>query len=234
MRVGVAGASGYAGAELLRLCAGHPDLEVVVAGPTPRPASRWRRSIPSLAAAYRGAELLQGRAPTSSPGSTSSSWPCPTASRPALAPELVDRVGVLVDLSADFRLSDAAAYRAVVRHDPPAPRSCSAGSPTGCPSSSGPTLAGARLVAAPGCYPTAAALALAPLVRAGRGRADAASSSTPPAACRARGASWRRTTQFNTVDEDFMAYGLLHPPPHARDRAGDRGRRCCSRRTSRP
>src|ERR1700732_3102024 len=52
MRVGVAGASGYAGAELLRLCAGHPELDVVVAGADTQAGQPVAALYPSLAAAY--------------------------------------------------------------------------------------------------------------------------------------------------------------------------------------
>ena len=86
--------------------------------------------------------------------------------------------------------------------------SCWPGSPTGCPSSSGTQLAGARLVAAAGCYPTAAALALAPLVRAG---AVETAGIVVDAASGVSGAGRAPTERlhFGSVDEDFTAYGLL-------------------------
>ena len=64
-------------------------------------------------------------------------------------------------------------------------------------------------MAAAGCYPTAAGLALAPL-RAGRaGRARAGSSSTRPRASPGAGRGLKESLHFGTVDEDFVAYGLL-------------------------
>ncbi len=135
-----------------------------------------------------------------------------------LAPALVGRVGLLVDLSADFRLRDATAYPRWYGHDHVAPGLLGE-FVYGLPELFRSGLAGARLVAAPGCYPTAAALALAPLVRAGVIEptgviVDAASGVS------GAGRKLSHTTQFNTADEDFTAYGLLDPPPHARDRAG--------------
>ena len=118
MRVGIAGASGYAGAELLRLCAGpsrarggrgrgrHPGR----ASPWRRCTRRWRPPTRLSSSPRPG--------PTSSPVSTWSSWPCRTASPRTLAPGLVDRVGLLVDLSADFRLRDAGGLPALVRPRP--------------------------------------------------------------------------------------------------------------------
>ena len=78
---------------------------------------------------------------------------------------------------------------------------------SGCPSSTVRRLAGARLVAAPGCYVTAATLALAPLVRTG---AVERTGIVVDVASGVSGAGRRlaEDTQFCTVDEDFTAYGL--------------------------
>jgi N-acetyl-gamma-glutamyl-phosphate reductase len=124
-----------------------------------------------------------------------------------LAPELVDRVGLLVDLSADFRLAEASAYPKWYGHEHAAPELLGRFA-YGIPELFGDALVGARLIAAPGCYPTAAALALAPLVRAGLVEVsgivvDAASGVS------GAGRKLAQTTHFNTVDEDFTAYGLL-------------------------
>jgi len=78
----------------------------------------------------------------------------------------------------------------------------------GLPELFGKDLPGATLIAAPGCYPTAAALALAPLVRAGLIETtgivvDAASGVS------GAGRKLAHTSHFNTVDEDYVAYGLL-------------------------
>ena len=125
-----------------------------------------------------------------------------------LAPALVGRVGLLVDLSADFRLRDAAAYPRWYGHDHVAP-DLLAEFVYGLPELFRGPIAGARLVAAPGCYPTAAALALAPLVRAGVIETtgvivDAASGVS------GAGRALSHMTHFNTADEDFTAYGLLN------------------------
>ena len=71
-----------------------------------------------------------------------------------------------------------------------------------------PALTGAALIAAPGCYPTAAALALAPLVRAGLVEDDGIVVDAASGVSGA-GRAAKDTTHFNTVDEDFTAYGLL-------------------------
>jgi N-acetyl-gamma-glutamyl-phosphate reductase len=207
MRVGIAGASGYAGAELLRLCAGHPELDVLVAGADTQAGLPVAAVYPSLAAAYPalgfskvGVDDLAGLDVVF--------LALPHGESQGLAPELVGRAGVLVDLSADFRLRDGDAYPQWYGHDHLAPELLGE-FVYGLPELFRGELAGARLVAAPGCYPTAAALALAPLIRAGAVEAtgiivDAASGVS------GAGRKLSHTTHFNTADEDFTAYGLLH------------------------
>ncbi len=206
MKVGIAGASGYAGAELLRLCAGHPELEVVLAGADSQAGQPVGALYPSLAAAYGslvfskvGAEELDGLDLVF--------LALPHGESQSLVPDLVDRVGLLVDLAADFRLKDPAAYPTWYGAEHTAPELLGRFA-YGLPELFGPELAGARTVAAPGCYPTAAALALAPLVRAGvivpSGVVVDAASGTSGA-----GRTPSPAMHFATVDENFSAYGLL-------------------------
>jgi len=206
MKVGIAGASGFTGVELLRLCAGHPEFDVVLAGADTQAGKRVASAYPSLGAAYPsleygalGAEDLAGLDLVF--------LALPHGASEALVPDLVGRVGAVVDLSADFRLRDPAAYPAWYGREHGAPRLL-AEAAYGLPELFRAGLDGARLVAAPGCYPTAAALALAPFVRAGAVDptgivVDAASGVS------GAGRAPTPTTHFNTVDEDFVAYGLL-------------------------
>jgi len=206
MRVGVAGASGYAGAELLRLCAGHPELEVVVAGADSQAGQPVSALYPSLAGAYPALAFAKAGIDDLA-GLEVVFLALPHGESAAVAAELVDRVGVLVDLSADFRLSDAGLYEQWYGMVHPAPELL-ARFVYGLPELHRAELEGARLVAAPGCYPTASALALSPLVRTGLVEpsgvvVDAASGVS------GAGRKVAAHTQFNTVDEDFVAYGLL-------------------------
>jgi N-acetyl-gamma-glutamyl-phosphate reductase len=207
MRVGIAGASGFAGAELLRLSAGHPDFEVVLAGAETQAGQSVASLYPSLAAAYPALEFSKVGADDLAELDVVF-LALPHGESQDLAPALVGRVGLLVDLSADFRLRDAEAYPRWYGHDHVAPELL-AEFVYGLPELFRPSLGGARLVAAPGCYPTAAALALAPLVRAGVIEdsgviVDAASGVS------GAGRKLSHTTHFNTADEDFTAYGLLN------------------------
>ena len=208
MHVGIAGASGYAGAELLRLCAGHPDLDVVVAGADSQAGRARRRALPLAGRRLPVAGLLQGRWPTTSTASTSSSWPCPTVSPQRLVPELVDRVGVLVDLSADFRLRDAGRLPGLVRRRPRgarAPRPLRLRPARAVPG---------RARKAPASSPPRAATRRRPPWRSPRSCGPGSSRPSGIVVDAASGISGAgRTpspaTHFATVDEDFTAYGLL-------------------------
>ena len=202
----IIGASGFTGAELLRLLAGHPELDVVVATADTqagrRAAACPRRSPPPTQrsqltpfdlAAVEGVDVVF--------------LGLPHQASMALAPQLVGRVGCVVDLSAAFRLQDASLYPQWYgfEHDQP---ELLAEAVYGLPERHRADLKGARLVATPGCYVTAATLALAPLLDAGLVAppgiiVDAASGVS------GAGRAATATNAFCTVDEDFVAYGLL-------------------------
>ena len=163
IKVAVAGASGYAGGELLRLLAGHPDLEIaaVSAGSsagkpvtsihpnlTGHPAFDGKDFAPTTAEALGDAELIF--------------MALPHGESAALAAQLP--AARIVDLSADFRLDDEAAWRQYY------PEAAYAGRwAYGLPELPGAReqIKAARTVAAPGCYATTSILGLAPLLTAG-------------------------------------------------------------------
>jgi N-acetyl-gamma-glutamyl-phosphate reductase len=122
-------------------------------------------------------------------------------------PELRKRVGLIVDLAADFRLGDPTLYPTWYGEAHRTPELL-AEAAFGLPELFRSDLSGATLIASAGCYPTAAGLALAPLLRAGLIGAggiivDAASGVS------GAGRAPKDTLHFGTVDEDFVAYGLL-------------------------
>ena len=203
--VGVLGASGYAGAELLRLLAGHPELEVAYATADSAAGNAVADVHPSLAAAYPSLGLV-GYALDDAAGLDLVFTALPSGVTGAVVPDLLPKVGHVVDLAADFRLRDPAAYPRWYGWDHPAP-ALLAEATFGLPELGRDAIRGARLVAAPGCYVTAAALALAPFVRSGAVErtglvVDAASGVSGAG----RGA--KLAFAFGTVDEDFTAYGL--------------------------
>lgn len=205
-RVGVVGASGYTGAELLRLCHLHPDLEVAWATADTQAGSLAGHLYPSLAAAYpslRFARLDPGAlAPVDL-----AFLALPHGASQRVAGALLDTGATVVDLAADFRLRDPAVYEHWYGEEHTAPELV-ARFVYGLPELAHGALDGAGAVASAGCYPTAAALALAPLVAAGAVDdtgvvVDAASGVS------GAGRGLRHGTHFGTANEDFTAYGLL-------------------------
>lgn len=206
MKVGIVGASGYAGGELLRLCACHPELEAVVATSAGHAGEAVGAFTPSLSAAYPS--LRYGSAdPDLLDGLDVVFCAMPHGASQRFVPTMVDRVGAIVDLAADFRLSDPGVYSRWY----PAPHSAPAlvdRFAYGLPELFRSALGSTRLVAAAGCYPTAAAIALAPLVRA---RVVEPTGMIVDAASGVSGAgrSPSERLQFSTVDGSMTAYGLL-------------------------
>ena len=206
VRTGIVGASGYTGAELLRLCAGHESLKVTVATADTQAGVRAADLYPSLAAVHP--DLVFGELDTDRlDGLDLLFLAMPHGRAQTLVPDLVGRVGHIVDLSADFRLKDPTLYPAWYGADHASPQLLDR-FVYAVPELDREPLRGAELVAAPGCYVTAAGLALTPLVRAGAIEAtgvivDAASGVS------GAGRATRHSTQFATANEDFVAYGLL-------------------------
>ena len=163
-RVGIVGASGYTGAELLRLLAGHPELEVVYATADSNAGAAATDLYPSLAAAYGDLEFAAFD-PGAVDGLDAVFLGLPHGESQKVVPQILDRVGHVVDLGADFRLpADAYAQWYGEVH----------GAPDlidrfgfGMVELFRDEVAARVHVAAPGCYPTASSLALAPLVADG-------------------------------------------------------------------
>ena len=102
-RAAVVGGSGYTGAELLRLLAGHPEIEVVLVTADANAGATVGDLYPSLAVAYGG--LTYDRvAPADLAGLDLAFLCLPHGQSQSMAGELVDTVGHVVDLGADFRL----------------------------------------------------------------------------------------------------------------------------------
>lgn len=202
-RVGIIGASGFTGAELLRLLAGHPELEVGhVTGDTAA-GSAVADSYPALAVAYPDL-VYRAYDPADLAGLDLVFLALPHGHSQQLVPELRGKVGHVVDLAADYRLPDPALYPAWY-HEPHASPELLADFVYGLPELHRDALRGAELIAVPGCYPTAATLALWPLVQAGL------VSTTGVIVDAASGVSGAGKGKFPFcgTDEDFVAYGLL-------------------------
>ena len=159
-RVAVAGATGYAGQELVRLLARHPAVALTAAmssGTTSTP-----RPLPALARIWDEAVT-----PLDIEQLVSSAdivfLALPEAASAEVAPKLLERGARVIDLSGAFRIRDAADRQRWY----PATTSLPAGTVYGLPERDAAAIKDARLISCPGCYPTAALLALEPLEDAG-------------------------------------------------------------------
>lgn len=206
IRVGIVGASGYTGAELMRLLAGHPNLDVAFATGASQAGTPVAELYPSLAAAYGGVSFVPYE-PDLADDVELVFCGLPHGSSMGLMAELLPRASRVVDLGADFRLPDAAAYRQWYGDEHTAPELLDQ-AVFGLTELCRDRVADASLVANPGCYPTGPSLGLVPFASAGLIETtgvivDAASgvsgAGRPP----------KPTTTFCTVDENFTAYGLL-------------------------
>ncbi len=159
-RVAIAGATGYAGQELLRLLARHPLVRVTAAMSSGAVAAT--RRLPALARLWDG-DLTPLAPETLARDADVVFLALPDAAAAALAPDLIDGGVRVIDLSGAFRLRDAGTR---ARWYPETHRLPDAVA-YGLTELERDAVARARLVANPGCYPTAALLALAPAIAAG-------------------------------------------------------------------
>jgi N-acetyl-gamma-glutamyl-phosphate reductase len=203
-RAGVVGASGYIGAELLRLLAGHPDIEVVHATAHSLAGAAVGEVYPSLLPAYERLRYAQYDSADLA-GLDLVFCALPHGVSQELLPALLDHVGHAVDLGADFRLPpDVYSRWYGEAHRAPAAADAFA---YGLVELYRDQLATHAHVASPGCYPTAVSLACAPLVALGlvepRIVADAVSGVS------GAGRGLKTTSLFAEANENVSAYGLL-------------------------
>ena len=161
----VIGAAGYTGAELMRFLSGHPDLELVAATSLADAGRRVDDLYPALAGV--GLTFTEPDAAAIASVADVAFLAVPHTAATAVAPALLEAGVTVVDLSADFRLQDPDVYELWygTPHGAPALLSQAV---YGLPElGARAELAGAALVACPGCYPTATLLAAVPAIQAG-------------------------------------------------------------------
>jgi N-acetyl-gamma-glutamyl-phosphate reductase len=204
-RAAVVGGSGYTGAELLRLLAGHPEIEVAMVTADANAGATVGELYPSLAVAYDGLTYEQV-VPTDLAGLDLAFLCLPHGQSQSIAGALVDTVGHVIDLGADFRLpvSDYEQWYGETHTAPDLVERFA----FGMPELYRDRIVASRHVASPGCYPTTAALALAPLLAAGLVESsgivvDAVSGVS------GAGRGLKATSLFAEVSDNVNAYGLL-------------------------
>ncbi len=165
--VAVLGASGYTGGELLRLLEGHPSVDVTFLGGNESAGRALREVQPHLASSSLAGLMISPLEDIDAIASAADLALCalPNGSSAGLAPRLVESGLRVVDLAGDFRLP-AEAYPEWYGFEHPAPAWLDK-AVYGLPELFAERIAGAELVANPGCYPTPVTLGLAPLLAAG-------------------------------------------------------------------
>lgn len=166
VKTAIVGASGYTGQELLRLLLVHPGVDLVAA------TSRQERGR-SLAEVFPRFRAIPGSdlpfmepepAEIAETGAKVAFLALPHGVAAEIARALLEHGLKVIDLSADFRLSDAAVYEEFYGHAHPATDLLEE-AVYGLPEIHGESIAEARLIASPGCYPTSILLPLIPLLR---------------------------------------------------------------------
>ena len=157
---GIVGGSGYGGAELIRLISGHPGLQLEAIAAGSSAGARIDEALPHLAGLPATDGVFLPAEPDVLSGCELVFLATPHATSLELAPGLLDHGATVVDLSGAFRL-DAATFETWYGLEHTAVDLAPA--PYGLPELFRSTLRGARLIAGPGCYPTATLLALTPL-----------------------------------------------------------------------
>jgi N-acetyl-gamma-glutamyl-phosphate reductase len=203
VRAGIVGFRGYSGAELVRLLARHPRVEAVLLEhradsserPQPIQSSRPVR-VPFEAGVVRSESLAIVFLAT------------PAEVSMELAPKLLDTGARVIDLSGAFRLPDADAYARWNGERHTAPQLLSE-AVYGLPEFCRKRIAQARLIANPGCYPTAANLAIQPLIASGVVDRNAGIVCDAKSGVSGGGRKASLKTSFCEVTENFSAYSVL-------------------------
>ena len=203
-RVAIAGATGYTGQELLRLLGRHPAV-TITAAMSSGAASGSARRLPALARVWDGeivpflADGLAGLADVvflALPDKAAAEW----------GPSLVESGVRVIDLSGAFRLRDATARARWYPETHQIPK----GVAYGLTELERDAVAAARLVANPGCYPTAALLALGPLVAAGILAPNADIIVDAKSGVSGAGKTPSERTHFSECHGNLSAYGVFN------------------------
>jgi len=205
IRVGIVGGTGYTGAELLRLLSTHPHVELR----TITSRTEAGRAVSDLFPSLRGTLKLCFSQPDSNSQLSSCDlvfFATPNGVAMQSTPQLLQAGVRIIDLAADFRLRDACLWHQWYHREHTCPDLLQQ-AVYGLPEMNRKAIATARLVANPGCYPTAAQLGLLPLIRHGLVSGDTIIIDAKSGVSGA-GRSASVGALFGEVSESFKAYGV--------------------------
>jgi N-acetyl-gamma-glutamyl-phosphate reductase len=209
IRAGIVGGTGYTGAELLRLLAQHPAVELVAITSRGEAGTAVDRLFTSL----RGRVALSFVEPAAAHLERCDVvfFATPHGVAMSQARELLAGGVRIIDLAADFRLRDPAEFERWYRMPHVCPELL-AEAVYGLPEVAREALRKARIIAMPGCYPTSVLLGLLPLVRLEKERAGAVDWKTLIADCKSGVSGAGRKAELDLlaaeVSDNFRAYGL--------------------------
>jgi N-acetyl-gamma-glutamyl-phosphate reductase len=202
-RIGIVGFRGYSGAELVRLLEGHSGVESVLLehrqdsdDPPQHLSAKPRTRVPSTPEAIKAEGLALVFLAT------------PAGVSMELAPGVLEAGAKVIDLSGAFRLREPAAYSRWYQEKHTAPQLLSE-AVYGLPEFCRDRIRGARLISNPGCYPTAANLAIQPLVAAGVIQRACGIVCDAKSGVSGAGRKPSLRTSFCEVTENFSAYSVL-------------------------
>ena len=166
IKTAIVGASGYTGMELLRILLTHPAVDLVAATSRAEEGRRIDEVFPRFSKADQAALKFSQPDPDliASTGAEVAFLALPHGVAAEIARAMLDRGIKVIDLSADFRLSSPAVYEEFYGSPHPAPDLLEH-AVYGLPEIRSEEIAGAKLIASPGCYPTSIILPLLPLLR---------------------------------------------------------------------
>lgn len=214
LSVGILGATGLTGAELLRLLPRHPAIEIAWLASESQAGTPYDKVYPAFAGRIpAGANRLISIADAhkTTPDAVFSCLPH-AASAESIEPFLANGKTKVIDLSADYRLADLATYETTYAHKHPHPER-QRDAVYGLTEIHREAVAKARLVANPGCYPTSILLPLIPLLREKVVSPDGIIADSKSGVSGA-GKKATEGTHFFFVNENFSAYKVAGEHRH--------------------
>ncbi|MGH8458754.1 MAG: N-acetyl-gamma-glutamyl-phosphate reductase, partial [Nevskiales bacterium] len=204
IKIGIVGGTGYTGVELLRLLVAHPQAELLTITSRQEAGKPAAAVFPSL----RGLVKLTFESPDSAPLDQCDVvfFATPHGTAMSQAPQLLQRGTRIIDLSADFRLRDPAAWQQWYGVPHTAPEWLGK-AVYGLPEVNREQIRTAQLVACPGCYPTAVQLGLLPMLEQGLVDTDSLIADAKSGVSGA-GRAARLGSLYSEAADSFAAYSV--------------------------
>ncbi|MGI9571398.1 MAG: N-acetyl-gamma-glutamyl-phosphate reductase, partial [Desulfobulbia bacterium] len=202
IRAAVVGATGYAGAELVRLLSGHPHVTLTVITSRTYAGEAFGHVFPAMTGVVN-LKCEEYDIDNINENSDVIFTALPHKLPMEIVPELLEKGKKVIDLSADFRFSDAGRYEA--HYQPHSAKSLLSQAVYGLSEVHADDIRKATLVGNPGCYPTSVLLPLVPLVNEGMLELNTIIADSKSGVSGA-GRSPSLTTLYGAVTESFKAY----------------------------